>query len=69
MEDKEIIGKEDAEYIRKLIEGIEDDNSYDLRLMNLILEEAESYFSGQKTLEEAVNIIRNRAQLYVDENM
>ncbi len=63
------MSEEDARYIRDLINSIRDNNSYDYRLMNLILEEAESYFSGQKTLDEVVNIIQNRAQLYVDENM
>jgi len=40
----------------------------DNNVMNIINEEMESYFSGQKTAEDAAAIIQNRVQVYVFEN-
>lgn len=37
-------------------------------LFDLIAEEAQSYFSGQKTVDEVADIIQSRAQIYVSEN-
>ena len=62
------LSEEDAQTLRDMVYGVTRNNSYDYQMMNLILEEAESYFSGQKSLDEVVAIIQNRAQLYVDEN-
>lgn len=41
----------------------------DWTLMNLITEQAEAYFAGDRSLEETAELIQNRAQLYVGENM
>lgn len=35
---------------------------------NMIREEAEAYFTGDKGLEETVGLIQNRVQLYLDES-
>lgn len=35
----------------------------------IINEEAEAYYSGQKKIEEVTDVIQNRVQVYVDENM
>ena len=37
-------------------------------LLDIILEQAQPYFAGDKTLEETANLIQRRAQLYVNEN-
>lgn len=37
-------------------------------IMNIINEEIESFYSGQKSAEEVAKIIQSRAQVYVDEN-
>jgi ABC-type glycerol-3-phosphate transport system substrate-binding protein len=37
-------------------------------IMTIILEEADLYFNGSKTLEQVTDIIQNRAQIYVSEN-
>ena len=37
-------------------------------IINIVNEEAEAFFSGQKSAQEVVKIIQSRAQLYVDEN-
>ena len=39
----------------------------DERLLNLIREEAEAYFAGRKTAEEAAAAVQKRASLYVSE--
>lgn len=37
-------------------------------LLSIIVEQAEPYFAGDKTLEETAQLIQNRAKLYVNEN-
>ncbi|MCM1027091.1 MAG: extracellular solute-binding protein [Roseburia sp.] len=37
-------------------------------ILQIILEEAPAYYSGQKRVEDVMKVIQNRAQLYVDEN-
>lgn len=41
---------------------------YNEALNNIITEECESYFAGQKTAQEVVGIIQSRAKIYVSEN-
>ena len=60
--------KSDVEAVRKLIESISGKHAYHNDIMNIIDEEAESYFCGQKSIEQAAKIIQNRVQLYLDEN-
>lgn len=43
-------------------------NSAGKAIKIIIYEEAEAYFSGQKSLDKVVDTIQNRAQLYVSEN-
>ena len=40
----------------------------DSELLDIICEQAQPYFAGDKTLEETANLIQRRAQLYVNEN-
>lgn len=40
---------------------------YDTNIQNIILEEAEAYFYGQKDIKTTVEVIDNRVQLYLDE--
>ena len=42
--------------------------TYDEQLMNIITEDAEYYFNGEKSAQEIAGIIQSRAQLYIDEN-
>ncbi len=37
-------------------------------IMTIITEEAEGYFKGQKSIDEVVDIIQSRAQIYISEN-
>lgn len=52
------------DYIGKLnkVSRIDEDIS------NIVNEEAESYYSGQKSAEEAAKVIQSRVKIYVDEN-
>ncbi len=43
--------------------------NYDQSLIDIIEEEAAPFFAGQKNVDEVVNIIQNKIQLYLDENM
>lgn len=49
-------------------ESIQSESSaIDHTLYTIVLEEAQSYFAGDKTLEEVVDMIQRRASLYVAE--
>lgn len=54
-----------------LREQLEDVRPYPMHtapLVNIIVEEAGAYFSGDKELEDVVGVIENRVQLYLDEH-
>ena len=51
------------------IKGLHNMAFEDKVIMNIIYEEAESFFRGQKTAEDAAGMIQNRVQLYLDEGM
>ncbi len=49
------------------IEGLHNAAFEDEVIMNIIYEEAESFFQGQKTAEDVAGLIQNRVQLYISE--
>ncbi len=59
--------KEQTVRLMHLIESAEINDANDYQLFRIIFEEAESYFSGDKTLEEVTEIIQSRASVYVSE--
>lgn len=59
--------EEDVAQLRKMIEEATMIRRGDSPLITIIQEEAAYYFSGDKTLEQVIDIIQNRIQLYVDE--
>ncbi|MCD7731469.1 MAG: extracellular solute-binding protein [Oscillospiraceae bacterium] len=59
---------EDNERMMNYIKSATTLGKSDSSLTNIILEEAEAYFSGQKTVDEVADIIQNRAGTYVSEN-
>lgn len=61
--------QEDIHKITDLISGCNKSYEYDEQLLKIITEEAQPYFEGQKTAQEAACIIQNRAQIYVSENL
>jgi ABC-type glycerol-3-phosphate transport system substrate-binding protein len=52
----------------KIFESTNTTSSYNQELMAIISEEAEGYFSGQKTAEDVANVIQSRLQIYINEN-
>lgn len=53
---------------RKLIYGTKSCEQYDEKLLKIIEEESKRYFAAEKSLDETVDIIQNRAKTYVNEN-
>lgn len=60
--------KKEAEELIALVGKTKRCVSYEDALMDIIQEEAEYYFAGEKSLEDTVKIIENRAETYVNEN-
>jgi ABC-type glycerol-3-phosphate transport system substrate-binding protein len=54
--------------IVSFVEGVSNTRFYNEDIQNIISEEAATFFSGQKTVDEVTQIIQRRAQVYVDEN-
>lgn len=59
--------KEDVDAIKSMIDEVSGVSVYNEQILNIIQEEAEAYFEGQKSLEEVTGIIQNRVKLYVSE--
>ncbi|MBD5497190.1 MAG: extracellular solute-binding protein [Lachnospiraceae bacterium] len=60
--------EEQAGSIRYVISQIDGFYDFNDSLIEIIDEEAASYFGGQKSVDEVADIIQNRVQLYLDEN-
>ena len=62
--------QEDVDKLKDLISRVDgiSVNQQDNNLMNIITEEAEAYFTGQKSLDDVTSIIQSRATIYVNEN-
>lgn len=54
--------------VRELIERTDKLYEYDEQMYNIITEETQGYFEGQKTAKEVADIIQSRIQIYVNEN-
>ena len=54
--------------ITQFIYSVNKRSYYNEDIINIVNEEAESFFSGQKSARDAAGIIQSRVQLYVDEN-
>lgn len=63
------VTEEQANELLYLIESASICAATDYQLYNVFLEEAESYFSGDKTLEEAIAVMQSRASIYVGEKV
>lgn len=62
------ITQEEADGIRRVISQIDSVYEYDGGIMEIILEEIGPYFDGQKSADEAADIIQSRVQLYLHES-
>lgn len=61
------ITKEQADTILHIIERASVGSAYDYSLHSILLEEIDSYFNGDKSLEEVVKVIQRRAHIYISE--
>ena len=59
--------QEQVDRVWELIETACADSRMDEQLFQIIYEEAEAYFSGQKSAKEAAGLVQNRAQTYLNE--
>lgn len=59
--------QEKADEIKMLLEDMHTTSFTTSPILEIIKEEASSYFAGAKTIEQIVPIIENRVQLYLDE--
>lgn len=60
--------EEQTQRLMELIESAQINDAYDHHLYRIIMDEVDSYFSGDKTLEEVTEIIQNKASIYVSES-
>lgn len=58
----------EVDQICEFIYTVDRTSYYNEEIFNIIMEEAEGFFSGQKTVQDVAGIIQSRAQIYVDEN-
>ena len=59
--------QEQVDRVRNMIETAQSGARMDSDILNIILEEAAGYFSGQKSVDDAASVIQNRVQLYLNE--
>ncbi|MBQ3105738.1 MAG: extracellular solute-binding protein [Lachnospiraceae bacterium] len=59
---------EETAQITQFLGSVDQVVSYDNQLTEIVFEEADSYFSGQKSAKEAAEIIQSRVKIYVNEN-
>lgn len=59
---------EKIQKVEDFIFSIDQTVVYDENLINIITEEAEGFFSGQKSAKEVAGIIQSRVKIYVNEN-
>lgn len=60
--------EEEVDMIREVINTARPVSNNDDQIMSIITEEVEGYFNGQKSVDEVVNVIQSRVQLYISEN-
>ena len=61
-------GEAQLERFWRLYESTEQITGRNDALLDIIMEQADVYFAGDKSLEETVQLVQNRATLYVNEN-
>ena len=63
----EKLSEEDMHKLENLIDNVHGVEHYDYALLGIIQEESERYFNGDISLNDAVDIIQNRAFVYINE--
>ena len=64
----EPFSQKEIDEIRDFIYSIEKRTYNDGNVLQIVTEEANSFFAGAKSAKEAAEIIQNRVQLYLDES-
>lgn len=59
--------EEQSQQLRELIASAERTYSYDLNIMQIVIEECSDFFSGAKTAGQTAELIQDRASTYVNE--
>lgn len=62
------LSQEEADMYISLVNSTTKASSSDNAMVEIVEEEAKTYFAGEKSLDETVNIIQNRITTYVNEN-
>lgn len=65
----EPLTQERAQEIRDYVLSADKEYYYDSAIVDIIMEEAAPFFAGQKTAQQAADIIQSRVDIYVKENM
>lgn len=60
--------QQEVDMYKDLINSTKKMQGYNDSLMEIVQEEAKTYFAGEKSLEETIKIIQNRVETYVNEN-
>ena len=61
------VTQEDVDYIKEIISSAKRPSAYYREIETIITEEIESYWNGSKTVQDVMEIIQNRTQLYLNE--
>lgn len=61
------LSEKQASNLKNVILQASYESSDSVNIINIILDEAEEYFYGQKSLDEVCDVMNNRVQLYLDE--
>lgn len=65
---EETLGQEDCDALYEVIYYANCSQISDANIWKIVEEEAETYFAGDKPIEQAVQIIQSRAEIYIQEN-
>ena len=60
--------EEEAQEFRDLTDKVSNISNEDRKLMEIINDECKAYYAGDKSLDETVRIIQDRAQIYMNES-
>ena len=63
-----VLSHEEAEEVKEFLRSIDHAVYIDSAVENIITEEAEAFFSGQKSAKDVADIIQSRVQIYINEN-
>ena len=63
------LSQEQADEFVSFVESVSKRSYYNEDVMNIIMEESDAFFQGQKSAQDVAAIIQSRVQIFVNENM